>query len=453
MHCNEVLGCRTSSSPGEQDGGANLGDEGNILLRVVQLLSRNDLPFGEKLQQGLLILLQRMGAERGSIMLLTDDQTRLEVMASSKPSLVGLVQDIREDTVSGHVLATGEPLLIRDILGDERFKPRGVSYKTTSLISVPLRSAQGGHVLGVVNVSDRQDGISFDSDDANLLQTYAGWISPLLENCRLFEQVRQEKDRYKVLARELEHKRNELLVSTMERADLVQMVVHDFKSPLSAIIATYDLLLYMGVNAKQRRIIANGLEGAKNLRKMINDFLETARVQELQSDVFRLAPVDISLVIQQEVERIQIVLKQRNLILQVSTGSNVLVSGDSSLLAHLFQNLLSNAVKYTPAGGQIRVQLVRGKGHRGTDRQGSYVKFWVEDSGMGVPDVSKHHVFERFARASQAVDQGIQGAGVGLYMCRKIVRLLGGSIWVEDSELGGAKFCVELPAIAGCEND
>jgi two-component system sensor histidine kinase KdpD len=314
-------------------------------------LSRNDLPFGDKLQKGLLVLLERIGAERGSIMLLTDDGNRLEVMASAKPSLIGLLQDVREDTVAGHVLATGEPLLIRDIGHDERFQARGVSYKTTSLVSVPLRSSQGGQILGVVNVSDRQDGISFDAKDADLLQAYAGWIAPLLENCRLLEQVRQEKDRYKVLARELEHKRDELLVSTMERADLVQMVVHDFKSPLSAIIATYDLLLYMGVDEKQQHIIANGLEGAKNLRQMIDDFLETARKQDFQGDTVRLVPVDIARVIHKEVEGMRPVFRQRDLTLQVAVDNNVLVSGEPSLLAHLVQNLLSNGVKYTPKGG------------------------------------------------------------------------------------------------------
>jgi signal transduction histidine kinase len=68
---------------------------------------------------------------------------------------------------------------------------------------------------------------------------------------------------------------------------------------------------------------------------------------------------------------------------------------------------------------------------------------------MGVPDASKEQIFERYARTSQAVEQGIQGTGVGLYMCRKIVRLLGGTIRVEDSGLGGAKFCVDLPAFGG----
>lgn len=449
MSCNKSPGsplpCVSQTHPCSSD----LGVEGSVLLRVVRLLSRHDLSFEDKLQKGLLVLLERIGAERGSIMLLTDDRNSLEVMASSKPSLIGLVQEVREDTVAGHVLASGEPLLIRDIVHDERFKARGVAYKTTSLVSVPLRSSQEGQILGVVNVSDRQDGISFDAKDADLLQAYAGWIAPLLENCRLLEQVRQEKDRYKVLARELEHKRDELLISTMERADLVQMVVHDFKSPLSAIIATYDLRLYMGVDEKQQHIIANGLEGAKNLRQMIDDFLETARRQELQGDAVGLVPVDIARVIHKEVEGMRPVFEQRNLILQVAVDNNVLVSGEPSLLAHLVQNLLSNGVKYTPKGGLMRIQLVRGQEHGGSDPKANHVTLWVEDSGMGVPDASKEQIFERYARTSQAVEQGIQGTGVGLYMCRKIVRLLGGTIRVEDSGLGGAKFCVDLPAFGG----
>jgi two-component system sensor histidine kinase KdpD len=449
MPCNVSSDCHSPCATQDHSCRTDLGAEGNVLLRVVRLLSRNDLSFGDKLQKGLLVLLQRMGAERGSIMLLTDDHNGLEVMASSRPSLIGLIQEVREDTVAGHVLATGEPLLIRDIGHDERFQARGVSYKTTSLVSVPLRSSQGGKLLGVVNVSDRQDGVCFDAGDATLLQAYAGWIAPLLENCRLLEQVRQEKDRYKVLARELEHKRDELLISTMERADLVQMVVHDFKSPLSAIIATYDLRLYMGVDEKQQHIIANGLDGAKNLRQMIDDFLETARTQEFQGDTVRLVPVDIARVIHKEVEGMRPVFEQRNLILQVAVDNNVLVSGEPSLLAHLVQNLLSNGVKYTPKGGLMRIQLVRGQEHGGSDPKANHVTLWVEDSGMGVPDASKEQIFERYARTSQAVEQGIQGTGVGLYMCRKIVRLLGGTIRVEDSGLGGAKFCVDLPAFGG----
>ncbi len=415
--------------------------EGTVLFQVVQLLSRNDLSFGDKIQQGLEILLARVGAERGSIMLLSDDWEGLEVMAASESSLIGLVQPLCPDSVSGHVLSAGKALLVADIKGDARFKEWGRAYKTTSLVSVPLVSGRDGRVLGVVNMSDKSDETSFKNNDVDLLATYAGWISPLLENCRLLETLREEKDRYKVLARELEHKRNELLSSTLERMELVQMVVHDFKSPLSAVIATYDLLLYMGVEEQRRHIVENGMAGAKKLLEMINDFLEIARIQDRER-VSSLEPVRILPVVCEQLERISPVAEQKGLVIQDCSGPDIRIWADDYLLPHLFQNLFSNAVKYTPEHGTVRVGWEEYRGRRAADRDKTLVKIWVEDSGMGIPDTYKQGVFEKFSRTSQAAEQGIQGTGIGLYMCKKIVGLFQGTIWVEDSGIGGSRFCV-----------
>lgn len=97
--------------------------------------------------------------------------------------------------------------------------------------------------------------------------------------------------------------------------------------------------------------------------------------------------------------------------------------------------LVSNALAYTPRGGTVRVSA----GVRG----GSF-ELCVEDSGPGVPEADRGRVFERFARLDRSRTSSTGGFGLGLPICRRLVETMGGSIRVEDSALGGARFCVTL---------
>ena len=113
------------------------------------------------------------------------------------------------------------------------------------------------------------------------------------------------------------------------------------------------------------------------------------------------------------------------------------VSGDPDKVGRILINLVDNGVKYSPDGGRVEVSV---------RSVGSQVRFTVTDQGIGIPPSEQRRIFEKFYRLDPNMTRGVGGTGLGLYICRELVRRMDGRIWVESAGLGrGASFNVELP--------
>jgi two-component system sensor histidine kinase VicK len=106
-------------------------------------------------------------------------------------------------------------------------------------------------------------------------------------------------------------------------------------------------------------------------------------------------------------------------------------------------NLVDNAVKYSPDGGRVRVSLTAAGDRR--------VGFSVSDEGLGIPASEQRRIFEKFYRLDPNMTRGIGGTGLGLYICRELVRRMDGRIWVESEPGRGSTFSFELPVAGGEE--
>ena len=115
------------------------------------------------------------------------------------------------------------------------------------------------------------------------------------------------------------------------------------------------------------------------------------------------------------------------------------VEGDAERTRQVLTNLVDNAIKYSPEGGHIVL---------GVEADGSYVRFTVRDEGLGIPLGEQERIFEKFYRLDPDHRRGIGGSGLGLYICRELVRSMNGRIWVASDPGKGATFTFELP-VAG----
>jgi signal transduction histidine kinase len=421
-----------------------------FITKVTGVLTGFQRPLELKLQASLGLILEQVRARAGSIMLLENGGSTLKIVAATRKQLVGRTQHLSEDSVSAHVCRTRSPLLIRDIAKDARFRLRQ-GYTTNSLLSVPLHSVEEGHMLGVINASDHQESSPFTADDLDTVIRYATWISPLLESSILLTKLKGEKDRYRATAEELSLKQQEIMISSTERSELVEMVVHDFKSPLTAIISNLDLLRYVGLLEEQRPIVEIALGGAKRLLEMINDFLEITRLDHLCTETRRFQPVAVRPVLELLLQELTPVSNGKRIRMGIANSDDISVLAEPTLLHHLFQNLLSNALKYTPEGGRIHVGWKRSPSSSPGDGVREEVRFTVEDSGIGIPNEIKDKIFQKFTRGNRKEDIRLDGSGLGLFVCRKIVTLLRGAIWVEDAQPQGSRFCFTLLTPPGNE--
>jgi signal transduction histidine kinase len=112
------------------------------------------------------------------------------------------------------------------------------------------------------------------------------------------------------------------------------------------------------------------------------------------------------------------------------------VAGDAERTRQVLTNLVDNAVKYSPHGGRIEL---------GVDADEEYARFTVRDEGLGIPLAEQTRIFDKFYRLDPDHRRGIGGSGLGLYICRELVRSMNGRIWVESDPGKGATFTFELP--------
>src|SRR6185436_11075895 len=115
------------------------------------------------------------------------------------------------------------------------------------------------------------------------------------------------------------------------------------------------------------------------------------------------------------------------------------VVADPVQLYQVLVNLVDNAIKYSPEGGDVAVSVANGDG---------LIRFSVIDKGLGIPPSEHRRIFEKFYRLDPDMTRGIGGTGLGLYICRELVRRMDGKIWVESALGKGSTFVVELPAAA-----
>ena len=211
-------------------------------------------------------------------------------------------------------------------------------------------------------------------------------------------------------------------------------VGHEFKTPLSLILAPFKDLMDEKLSAEQKNICLQIV--SRNIDRMnilVHQLLDLGRISEGQKFV-KVTEKDLRLTIKEYTKAFDWQIHHENIDLRLNLDK---CTGyfDSAVLEKGFYNILSNAFKYTPHSGVIDISL---KEHNINGNIFAIIK--VSDSGSGIPDDQKAHIFERFYHGKDRASSGI-----GLHLAQSLIQAHGGTIAVEDSELGGAKFKITLP--------
>ncbi|MGI8421953.1 MAG: ATP-binding protein [Gaiellaceae bacterium] len=225
------------------------------------------------------------------------------------------------------------------------------------------------------------------------------------------------------------------------RQDMVATVSHELRTPLAAIYGSAltlrrdDITLEVQLRDQLLTVIA---EESDRLATIVNDLLlasqldaDTVRVSTERTDARTLAEQVIEVAGLNVPETITLELEAPRKLPKVEC--------DPGQLRQVLGNLLENAVKYSPNGGRVRLALEPGE---------RTLRFSVSDEGLGIPAAEQRRVFEKFYRVDPNMSRGIGGTGLGLFICRELVRRVGGRIWVESQEGSGSTFFVELPRAA-----
>jgi PAS domain S-box-containing protein len=234
---------------------------------------------------------------------------------------------------------------------------------------------------------------------------------------------------------ELQARRTAVVELNEVKNDLIAMLAHDFKGPLTTIVGFADVLAEDDrFDDESRKFLAMISSSAMRLASLATDTLALSRLEQNELTL-TIETFDIVALVR-DIVRVFSVTRQIDLI---SDRAELMIAGDPARLRQVFENLIGNAIKYSPNGEPVELKL-RAKG-RG-------VEVAVRDEGIGIPDADRPKLFGRFARAQNARALGIGGTGFGLYLTKTIVELHGGTITVESKEGHGSTFRVFVPASA-----
>lgn len=221
------------------------------------------------------------------------------------------------------------------------------------------------------------------------------------------------------------------------REDLAHMIVHDMRTPLSAIIGYSDLLLMQNKLASEQAETINKISTqARRLNSFINDMLMVAKMEAEQLIVNR-TPVDIGQLIRRATESHEVVAHSKGIefILNLPPESQK-VSVDKNLFQRLLDNLISNALKYSPPKSVVTLSL---KYLQGTNPQ---FQLNVLDQGIGIAPEDRERIFDKYAIAALK-HKGSQ-VGLGLAFCKMVADAHQGRIYVEANKPVGSVFTVEI---------
>ena len=225
------------------------------------------------------------------------------------------------------------------------------------------------------------------------------------------------------------------------RDDLMKMIVHDLKSPLTSVLAALEMVLdgdFGAVSEPQRRALGDAEAKAEDLLALIEDLLEVARIEEtsIQLDIQPIAPAALLTEILHEWE-MRLAQEEAAATMDVADDAPVF-HADKGLVKRVFSNLIQNALTHSPRNVTISIRARR-------DGATDGVLFTVADNGPGIPKEYHEIIFRKFEQAKTPSAPRVRSSGLGLAFCKLAVEAHGGRIWVQSAEGKGSQFHFTLP--------
>ncbi len=364
-----------------------------------------------------------MGVEVCSFYLPDRERMRLTLAATNglDRSQVGKVSLAWGEGITGRVAASQVPIAVADVTKDDRFSwVRGFDVEALAgFLSVPL--IWHGEVVGVLNVQTR-DVRAFTLDEIEFLRTIAALLAGIVEKGRLTAEV--------------EARLEQLTALDAARAELLSVVTHELRTPLSVVRVYVDLLAEAATAGEPAPTSGEWREAANDqlarLDRLVDSILASVRGEGLTG--LSRAPFDAVRVVDETVETLRLLLRPHPIRWTRPDGWYTAI-GDEARFRQVLEQLLENESKYAPSADGVSI---------GVWHHGDEIQVYVTDDGPGVPIEDWESVFEPFVRIEGRGQS--RGSGIGLFASRRLMTAMGGRIFIEPNGYASSRFVVGLPA-------
>jgi len=349
------------------------------------------------------------GAEAASILLYDDTSRQLYFQVSTnldESTRRGIVVPL-EGSIAGWIITNRKPVRISNVHEDPRFfgdVEETTGFSTQSILGIPLVTKN--KIVGVLEALNKHKGKFTDADESMLL-VLGAQAAVAIENARLFQQ-----------------------------SDLISEFVHELRTPLSSLSTATYLLLRPEMSHEQRDQIINNIHNeTMRLNALASSFLDLARLESGRVQ-FRKNPFSIADLMYETKDVMASKAAEDNIQIRVESPEGLpLLEADRDKIKQVILNLLSNAIKYNRPNGTVMLRAEAAENE---------MTLFIQDTGVGIPDESLPHLFEKFYRVREHETRA-SGTGLGLSICKQIVHGHGGRIEVKSKIGVGTVFSIFLP--------
>lgn len=297
-------------------------------------------------------------------------------------------------------------------------RPRQAPTCLAHLSGVPcawLPLCKGQRRLGVLVLSFPRPHV-FSLEEKRILGMFTRQCAAAMENAQITIALRAAYERQK----ELDRLKDQFIMTAS----------HELRTPLTAVQGYIELLSHYNdeLSAETRtEFIQKAHRGCDELALMVGNIMDASRLQ-IEAERIRLVPVELASSVRHVMEILEAVTTRERRQVSLAVSPGLFIHADDLRLRQILLNLVSNALKYSPQGTPIQILALQGQG---------LVKISVRDYGLGVPREEQERLFERFVRLERDMNSPVRGAGLGLYITKRLVGAMGGRLWVESSGTPG----------------
>ncbi|KPA17038.1 signal transduction histidine kinase [Candidatus Magnetomorum sp. HK-1] len=232
------------------------------------------------------------------------------------------------------------------------------------------------------------------------------------------------------------------------KSDFINIMNHEMKTPLNIILGNTELLLVLNKEREKEEYLNNIKKTCISFSELLDDIMLFTRLEKNEKDA-----MNENFTVQELMKDIEKILQQRanekGLSFQVNIDDQVpqLLLGKWRLIRQVILNLTGNAIKFTEKGGcAIHIKTNPLKNHESKKEEYNHLDLIVEisDTGIGVNEEQKKFIFDWFSQAEPSMTRRYGGIGLGLSICKKLVDLMNGKIWVESQENVGSRFIFKV---------
>lgn len=220
--------------------------------------------------------------------------------------------------------------------------------------------------------------------------------------------------------------------------EFISVATHELRTPLTAILGNLSMVFEdMGdkLDSVIKPMIEDAFTGTKRLRDLVTDMLDIARVESGRAE-FKITKINTKEFVSSYVKNLQVTAQEKSVSLNYIDAGVVDVKADETKLGIILNNFISNAIKYNRPNGSVTLS------HKLKDKK---LVFVVADTGLGIPEDQKAHMFEKFFRVQNDDRKDVVGTGLGMYITKQYIEKMGGELWFDSVHGTGTTFYFTLP--------